>query len=580
MNVIKLLHDRGIDSSQKKESIDLFNIHLDTDITVITFSEIDGRKPDLVRKVDATSRYDFDFDKDVFLLNIQSSSPLFAHIFWDIAHNIEVGRVIYVKETIPMDNVLDSSYYQDCFEVNKDNNNGRTVYKKLKPLVIESDKGLNDWSFCIPVGPEDPTFLNKCVSRILELKIKKFEIILCGQPHKNFKYLDKVRVVGTDIPAPPVHITRKKNVLAQEAKYGNLCILHDRVYLPLNFMDAMERYGDLYAFIGFQSYYFVDRFNLIPRRYSDFNTIENGINKSFDFAHMNKPRGDFFDDMRYIYQAPQRANFGYDYLTGSLYVCKRNLWLNTPQNENLFWQEFEDTEHGIRASIKGIPSGINPYTITQSMNSRTVMHYYGYITINNRKGISKMTRALTEIIPFLPKKPALRITEKEARKRMYEYCVKYNVGYDIYSKIPYFNITGLSRYKMIVDIIKDCCIPFDRVDEFINDFQRNILCEQYPPKLLRNLKSILESSSDSMVKKLHLIKSGHFGVQLMHSHLRTPFAKDNNDWFIKYKPIMKVTNYISALYLKYLYRGSYLPMNIKELSTLIDQTSPYVSEQE
>ena len=81
-----------------------------------------------------------------------------------------------------------------------------------------------------------------------------------------------------------------------------------------------------------------------------------------------------------------------------------------------------------------------------------------------------------------------------------------------------------------------------------------------------------------MIKKLHLIKSGHFGVQLMHSHLRTPFTKDNNDWFIKYKLIMKVTNYLSALYLKYLYRDSCLPMNIKELSALIDQISSHVSE--
>ncbi|WP_174851140.1 hypothetical protein [Yersinia artesiana] len=578
MKVIKLLHDGDINFPQNKEFVDLSSIYLDNDITVITFSEIDGRKPDLVKKIDATSRYNFGFDKDVFLLNIQSSSPLFAHILWDVAHNIEVGRVIYIKETIPIDNILDSSYYQYCFGVSKHENNDITVYKKLKPLIIESDKGLDDWSFCIPVGPEDPVFLNKCVSRILELKINKFEIILCGQPHEDFKYLDKVRVVGADIPVAPVHITRKKNVLAQEAKYGNLCILHDRVYLPLNFMNAMERYGDFYAFIGFQSYYFVDRFNLIPRRYSDFGTIVSGINKNFDLSTITKPNLQLFDEMQYVCQHPKRASFGYDYLTGSLYICKRSLWLNTPQNENLFWQEYEDIEHAVRASSNGIPSSINPHTITQSMNSRMALHYYGYTKINNAKGISKITRALTEVIPFLAKKPALRITEKDARKRMYDYCIKYKVGRDIYCKIPSFKMAGISRYLMIVDIIKDCSIPFNKVGEFINDLQKSIIFEQLPPGILMDITSILESSSDSMVKKHHLIKSSHFGVQLMHSHLRTPFAKDNNDWFIKRKPIMKVTNYISALYLKYLYRGTLLPMNTKELSVLIDQTTPYLSE--
>ncbi|CQJ53829.1 Uncharacterised protein [Yersinia intermedia] len=578
MKVIKLLHDGDIKSPQSKEVVDLSSLRLEDDITVITFCKIDLPITTSIKKINATSRHYFDIDKNVLLLNIQSSSTLFSHILWDVAHHIDVGQVIYIKENIVINNLLDSEYYKDYFDVSVNPMNSIVAYKKIKPLIIEADKGLDDWSFCIPVGPEEPTFLNKCVSRILDLKIDRFEIILCGQPHKEFRYFDKVRIVGTDIPAPPVHITRKKNVLAQEAKYRNLCILHDRVYLPLNFMDAMRKYGDLYAFVGFQSYYFVDRYNLIPRRYSDFGTIGNGINKSFDFSKITRPNVELFDDMQYICQHPKRANFGYDYLTGSLYVCKRSLWLNTPQNENLFWQEFEDIEQGVRASNKGIPSSINPYSITQSMNSRMVMHYYGYTKINNAKGNYKLSRALTEVIPFIAKKPALRVTEKEARKRMYDYCLKYKVGRDIYCKIPSFKMTGISRYRMIVDIIKDCCIPFDQVDEFVHDFQRNILCDQYPPGILRDLTSVLESSSDSMVKKNHLIQGYFFGMQLMHSYRRTPFAKDNNDWFIRKTPVRKVANYISALYLKYLYRGTFLPMSVKKLSILIDQTTPYKSE--
>ena len=103
-------------------------------------------------------------------------------------------------------------------------------------------------------------------------------------PHPDFKYFDKVRIVGTDIPAPPVHITRKKNVLAQEARYENLCIIHDRVLLPSNFWSAMVAFGDHYPFTGLQSFYFVDKHNLIPRKYSDFNSIEQDLKKIFRWS--------------------------------------------------------------------------------------------------------------------------------------------------------------------------------------------------------------------------------------------------------------------------------------------------------
>jgi hypothetical protein len=177
------------------------------------------------------------------------------------------GSIRFIDD--PVDTFqLERKYFIDAF---------RCIERKadsahfVKEAALPAEAGsLDEWTFGIPVGPEDATLLNVCVKRILELDVPKKEILLCGRPADNFRYWDHVRVVGEDITAPPVQICRKKNRIAQEARYENLCIIHDRVFLPHNFHEAVQRFGGAFPLTGFQSLYFDDKWNLAPRRYSDF----------------------------------------------------------------------------------------------------------------------------------------------------------------------------------------------------------------------------------------------------------------------------------------------------------------------
>src|SRR5262249_40689380 len=101
------------------------------------------------------------------------------------------------------------------------------------------------------------------------LEVGDCEIILCGRPGANFAYHDQVRIVGEDITAPPLRISMKKNRIVEEARHENLCLLHDRVFLPIDFIDAVKRFGDFYALQTMQSIYFDDLWCMVPRRYSD-----------------------------------------------------------------------------------------------------------------------------------------------------------------------------------------------------------------------------------------------------------------------------------------------------------------------
>ena len=65
--------------------------------------------------------------------------------------------------------------------------------------------------------------------------------------------------------------------------------------------------------------------------------------------------------------------YGNAYLMGSLYIFKKSLWGFVPQNEKLFWAEFEDLEQGFYAYNSGIPSRINPYAYTQTLFARVLL---------------------------------------------------------------------------------------------------------------------------------------------------------------------------------------------------------------
>lgn len=112
-------------------------------------------------------------------------------------------------------------------------------------------------TLAIPTGPEDATLLNACVARILELDVPRKEIPRrLDLAEYLFKYWDQVRIVGEGI-APPVQICKKKNRLCTgSASYANLCIIHDRVFLPSNFREMVHRFGNAFPLTALQSIYF------------------------------------------------------------------------------------------------------------------------------------------------------------------------------------------------------------------------------------------------------------------------------------------------------------------------------------
>ncbi len=67
-----------------------------------------------------------------------------------------------------------------------------------------------------------------------------------------------------------------------------------------------------------------------------------------------------------------RYNNDASYPTGSLYICRKDVWNACPLDESLHWVEYEDIEHALRAS-RGYSNRVNPFGITQSVTSRALL---------------------------------------------------------------------------------------------------------------------------------------------------------------------------------------------------------------
>lgn len=524
--------------------------------TVITFARV---KSAPVHKLTAVERF-----LDITTANIVCShwdfSPLAAQLLWDTAHLIPVGGCLYLLESEGVGELLSRSYYKNRFVEITSAIPDIRCFQKKSLLPAENDRGLDAWSFCIPVGGTDADMLNACVERILSLGVEQQEIILCGQVPEDFSYFSEVKIIGKALPEYPIHITKKKNMLVKAATLPNLCILHDRVLLPVNFKDAIKRFGDNYPFVGFQSFWFADQWQATPRRYSDFGTISSVPEALIKAERLRRTEIKEFNPMKMAAQHPVRSHFGHDYLTGSLYLCKRSVWHCLPQNENLFWGEFEDVEQGIQAAVAGIPSRVNPYSLTESQRYRSIMHGYGVLSGVVKNGSIRQERSPMEWWGFT-RKPALDITHQEGIKRLAAFAQRYTGSDILVRQIQHRPLTGVRRFCLIAKLLWQ---TQGNTKHLVEDWFKEVLCESYDPVSRESFQFVLNSAASVADKKLFFLKHISLTRQLFNNFFSSPFIMPDKTQ--EKTGINKfIGTFIAAVWLKFFSRHTAFPISLLQL---------------
>lgn len=505
---------------------------------IISFRRFRHIKPDLqVERLHAAKR-----PLDIFgagsycFYGLQSDSPLSPLLLWDAAHFLAVGEKLTLLEDAAVECYLDREYFTaglKCVERSATS----VVFEKVKKLPAETDDDLDSWTFGIPVGPEDATVLNAVVKRILELDIPNKEILLCGVPGSNFAYFDHVRVVGEEITAPPVQICKKKNRLALEARHNNLVILHDRVFLPKHFGEMVRKFGPRYPLMGLQSLFYDNTLNIHPRRYSDFGMAMGSIAQGMQGLHRTTGEATTIAPSLFVeiertgfcFASPMRYGKDQCYPTGSLYICRKEVWNQYPLDEALFWTEFEDIEHGLRCSKAGVPSRINPHGITQSITSRALLGVNSPVQSVSGKYLSTGPAYFS----MLRKKPLFKLSTEAALAKLQGFARLY-VKADAVVHIP----TGLKSIgsrawlRLVNEVVQNASFgnDIDSVRKFISDFEKMVLLDQLPNSMAEIIAlRFLEDPVDA--KKMLVIGSSEFRNMLHQRPLQSWFYRSLSDYF-------------------------------------------------
>jgi hypothetical protein len=293
--------------------------------------------------------------------NIQGDKSL-SELLWIVYHLAKNNAVLaFANLNHEKQDLITQGYYKDKLQKLSFNN-----YQILPKVILDDENKIDGVSFCIPTGGDSPQ-LRKCVERILSFKTPK-EIILSGSVSDDFPYKDQVKIVGEDIPYPPIRISEKKNVAIESAKYSLACVLHDRVLLPKNFDEIFENLAPVPVMAIGGLFNLTGDWNLVGR-YSDFNVAvkKESSNHSVQYLRNSSPSSVFTKETGFFYARHHEWFYTNDdaqsdnctYVTGSFFLVSKSAFENEKLNKEFFWDQFEDVEWGVRCYYAFIPHVFN-----------------------------------------------------------------------------------------------------------------------------------------------------------------------------------------------------------------------------
>jgi hypothetical protein len=163
------------------------------------------------------------------------------------------------------------------------------------------------------------------IDSIRKENIPNYEIIIVGG-NNDFNGNDIVHI-PFDETQKPMWITKKKNLITQNSKYENLVFLHDYIILNNGWYEGHIKSGNDFnirmdKIINFDGSRFRD-WTIWPL---NGNFMDSVVGRKclipYDMGHLTK----------------------YMYISGSYWVCKKNVMEKFPLNENLIWGHGEDVE--------------------------------------------------------------------------------------------------------------------------------------------------------------------------------------------------------------------------------------------
>jgi hypothetical protein len=192
---------------------------------------------------------------------------------------------------------------------------------------------MNDiqWTFGIVTGFEDYQRLDEILKSIRALSIPEYEIILIGGGNSDFiVFAEDVKVVDFDESQKPRWITRKKNILVNEAKYNNIVLMHDYHVFDKDWYENFKSFGTDWDICSCPQYLITGARN--PMDWSLWDKPEHGRAWSLNYDDWSQTQ--------------------YMYISGGFFIVKKHVLQEEPLDESRGWNEEEDVEWSMRVRNK------------------------------------------------------------------------------------------------------------------------------------------------------------------------------------------------------------------------------------
>jgi hypothetical protein len=203
-----------------------------------------------------------------------------------------------------------------------------------------------DFSFCINTfsdhNKNHSNFIPQIISSIEEQNVPNYEILIIGDYITTRK---NVRCIPFDETQKMGWITRKKNILTKEAKYNNLCFLHDYIYFLPKWYEGWLKYGNEWD-IGLNVI-----INNDGTRFRDLVVLDDLEQPGPEcWWHKNLPSD---PNEKPVLISPYIPSYNYNkmkhiYISGSYWIAKKYVMEQEPLNERYIWGMSEDLEWSMR----------------------------------------------------------------------------------------------------------------------------------------------------------------------------------------------------------------------------------------
>lgn len=190
-----------------------------------------------------------------------------------------------------------------------------------------------NFTFGIITTKQDPELeLKTIIESIKNLSISNYEIIIVGG--RIDKIVDNIKIFSFKENPNGAWITKKKNLITENAIYNNIVYMHDYILFNKDWYRNFLEFGDNFSLCMNQI------LNTDGRRYRDWTLWA----ESADQIGIQNP----------YYLLPYEIEHlsKLMYLSGAYWVAKKHVMKEFPLNENLFWGQGEDVEWSKRVREK------------------------------------------------------------------------------------------------------------------------------------------------------------------------------------------------------------------------------------